>query len=52
MDPSSIALLAFSSVLVVGSATFIIVVNYNRYCRSPKPTTTVDWVVSENVVNV
>ena len=54
MDPATITLLAFSSVLVVGSATVIIMVNY-RKCVKPQTTTqgtVVDWardVVSQNV---
>jgi len=33
MDPSSVALVAFSSILVVGSSIAIIVVNYRRICK-------------------
>jgi hypothetical protein len=53
MEPLSVALLAFSSVLVVGSSTMIIVVNYRRYCMTQAPPTQpVDWAnVSHNVIS-
>lgn len=49
MDPSSIALVVFSSVLVVGSLTTIVIVNFRRCCKKPEPAIK-DWVVSTNVV--
>lgn len=48
MDPSSIALVVFSSVLVVGSLTTIVLVNYRRYCKKPE-TGVKEWVTTENV---
>jgi hypothetical protein len=48
MDPSSIALVVFSSALVVGSLTTIIAVNFRRCCIKPEPKVQ-DWVVTENV---
>ena len=32
MDPSSVALVSFSSILVVASSAYIISVNYGRIC--------------------
>ena len=49
MDPSSIALVVFSSVLVIGSLTTIVLVNYRRYCKKPDPGVK-DWVATTNVV--
>jgi hypothetical protein len=48
MDASTITLLAFSSALVVGSLTTIIIVNYRRFCKKSERVVQ-DWVVSENV---
>jgi hypothetical protein len=48
MDPSSIALLVFSSAIVVGSLTSIIVKTYRNYCKKPEPEIK-DWVITENV---
>lgn len=54
MDPATITLLAFSSVLVIGSATVIGIVNYRR-CVKPQPTQGItDWardIVSQNTVS-
>jgi hypothetical protein len=55
MDPATITLLAFSSVLVVGSATVIGIVNYRR-CVKPQTTAQgiTDWardVVSQNTLS-
>jgi len=47
MDPSSIALLVFSSAIVVGSLTSIILTTYRTYCRKPKAEIK-DWVITEN----
>ena len=32
MDPSSVALVSFSSILVIASSAYIISVNYGRVC--------------------
>jgi hypothetical protein len=53
MEPATIALLAFSSVLVIGSSAMIAIVNYRRFCipQNTRPTEAVDWVnVSHNVL--
>jgi len=54
MDPSSITLLAFSSVLVVGSCSVIIIVNFRRFgicVKKTKANDPVDWVtVSQNIL--
>jgi hypothetical protein len=48
MDPSSIALVVFSSALIVGSLTSIILAGYKNYCKKPEPVVE-DWVTTENV---
>ena len=48
MDPSSIALVVFSSVLVVGSLTTIVIVNFRRCCKKPE-TGVKEWITTENV---
>lgn len=54
MDPATITLLAFSSVLVIGSATVIGIVNYRRCVKPQTPQGITDWardVVSQNTVS-
>lgn len=48
MDPSSIALVVFSSAIVIGSLTSIIIINYRICCKKPEPVVQ-DWVITENV---
>jgi hypothetical protein len=48
MDPSSIALVVFSSALVVASLGTIIVVGCRKCCIKPEPVVH-DWGVTENV---
>lgn len=44
MDLATITLLAISSVIVVGSATVIAIVNYRRCCKPTTQAQPVDWV--------
>ena len=46
MDPSSIALVAFSSVIVLTAASFIAIIKYRAYCVKPDetPVTTINTI--------
>ena len=49
MDISSATLIGFSSVLVVGSLTVIVILNYRRCCKK-NDNAPVDWVISNIVM--